>query len=112
MTGAAPLTGIWSGDRVTLTLTATGGSLTEDCASATIDAPVVSDATGNFTASGHREADSGGPQAGDAVPRTVPVRYAGRFDGERLELRVAAKDMDPAIYRLQPGVRGKRLRCM
>lgn len=112
MTAAAPppLTGVWSGDRVTLTLTDTGGSLLEDCASATLDAPVRRTKTG-FSASGRREDHAGGPQRADVPPGFATIRLTGDIEGETVALTVAIDGGASSTYRLQAGRRLKRFGC-
>ncbi|TRW17271.1 hypothetical protein [Glacieibacterium frigidum] len=112
MTSAAPLIGEWSGDRATLTLTATGGRFVEDCAAATIDGPVSSDARGGFSARGHREIHTPGPQDADAPPPIRPVRFIARQTATGLALEVRDGDGTAHAYNLMPGRRFKRMPCL
>jgi hypothetical protein len=64
-----------------------GAGLEYDCASGTIDQPIVLDARGRFAAKGSYTPERGGPrrQAPTAVAR---ARYVGRIDGDTMKLTV------------------------
>lgn len=116
MTAAAsePLVGVWSGDRVTLTLTPTGGTLDEDCATSTISRPVRPDTAGVFAAIGSHDAQGPGPTRLNASERPTfnTVHFSGRFTGPELNLDVQISGAPMAHYRLMPGRNFKRLRCL
>ena len=105
--------GVWSGDRVTLTLTATSGSFVEDCADATMGAPVWSKGGKRFTAEGSRSAYRLGPQLAD-VPADPPlaVHYSGTLRDGALLLSVRSGEAPAAAYRARRGVNIKRVRCL
>ena len=109
-----PLTGVWSGDRVTLTLTPTGGQLDEDCATSTISRPVRLNTAGMFAATGSHEAQGPGPTRLDASERPAfkPVHFSGRFTGAELNLDVQIAGAAVTHYRLRPGRNFKRIRCL
>ena len=116
--GAAPLrpalSGEWGASQIRLALTATGGTIDFDCASARLDTPVHPDAGGNFTANARYEAYAPGPtRAADAPPATVPARIIGRVDGSTLHLSVRTKgDTAAHDYTLERGRRVKIIRCL
>lgn len=116
MTAAAPppLSGVWSGDRVTLTLTPSGGQLEEDCATSTFAAPIRLDRAGGFVATGSYESQGPGPTrlSEDERPAVVPVRLSGRFKSQRLDLDVRIAGAPVVHYRLAPGRTFKRVRCL
>lgn len=116
LTAAAPvpLTGVWSGDRVTLTLTPSGGQLDEDCATSTFAGPIRLDRAKRFVATGSYEAQGPGPARLNESerPAVVPVRLAGRFTSQRLDLDVHVAGAPVAQYHLAPGRSFKRVRCL
>ena len=116
LTAAAPppLTGVWSGDRVTLTLTPSGGQLDEDCATSTFAGPVRLDGARGFVARGSHETQGAGPTRldEDERPAGVPVRLSGRFTRQRLDLNVQVAGAPVAHYRLAPGRNFKPVRCL
>ena len=116
MTAAAPppLIGVWSGDRVTLILTPTGGQLDEDCATSTFSGPVRLDRAGGFGATGSYETEGPGPTRLNEDERSaaVAVRLSGRFTNQRLDLKVRVAGAPVARYRLSPGRNFKPVRCL
>src|SRR3977135_1017998 len=67
----------WGGDHVGLTVSATGGVLEYDCASGTIDQPIVSATDGNFVAQGTHTRGHGGP----IMLGEIPDRHPASDDG-------------------------------
>ena len=82
----------WGGDHVGLTVSATGGVLEYDCASGTIDQPIVAATTGNFVAQGTHTIGHGGPIMVGEIPDRHPARYEGWTDGEKMTLSVTITD--------------------
>ena len=108
---ATPLTGTWSGDRATLTLTATGGSLIEDCLETTIDAVSVRRRDGALIATGYHDGDTPGPQRVEPGPPQVATRLTITKVGEGLIVsRGEGRSLE--YLRLQPGRRVKHIRCL
>lgn len=111
---AAPLVGVWGGDRATLTITAGGGSFIEDCATATFAGPVFVDANGKFTAAGARFAEGFGPtridESGPARPNAAS--FEGRVTGAAITLEVRVGGGAPMRYNLRAGPGPKRIACM
>lgn len=116
MTAAAPapLTGVWSGDRVTLTLTPSGGQLEEDCATSTFSGPIWLDGANEFSATGSYENEGPGPTRlnEDERPTVLTVHLSGRFTSQRLDVDVHVAGAPAAQYRLAPGRNFKRVRCL
>ena len=108
---ARQLTGIWGGDRATLTLTASGGSFIEDCATSTIGAAVQIDAVGRFAASGTHIAEGPGPTFVNesVVERPVAIVFAGHLEGETMALDVRVSGGAPIRYYLRAGPGPKRI---
>jgi len=82
----------WGGDHVGLTVSATGGVLEYDCASGTIDHPIVAATNGNFVAQGTHTIGHGGPIMVGEIPDRHPARYEGWTDGEKMTLSVTITD--------------------
>ena len=82
----------WGGDHVGLTVLATGGTLEYDCASGTIDQPIVAATNGNFVAQGTHTVGHGGPIMVGEIPDRHPARYDGWTDGETMTLSVTLTD--------------------
>jgi hypothetical protein len=113
---ASPLIGTWGGGRMTLVLTAHGGQLIEDCATAVITTPVLRDRQGHFTIVAQRQQDHPGPQHLDEMdsapsPASESVRYSGSTIGGNLEL-TRHDQASIAPIRLAPGKSIKRIRCL
>jgi len=85
--------GRWGGVGIRLDVTEEGARLEYDCASGTIDEPLVVDADGFLEAHGVHVFDQAGPiQPGDPQPPQHPALYRGRVDGDRLSLTVTLLD--------------------
>ncbi len=108
-----PLVGVWSGDRVTLMLTAHGGTLQEDCATTTLAGPVVRHAGDRFSVGGAREVATGGPQHVDEDGGHAPeVMLHGRMTTKGLALDVDVPGAARVTYMLLPGRNFKPVRCL
>ena len=64
-----------------------GARLEYDCASGTVDQPMILDARGGFDVKGSYTLDRGGPRRQEQVP-VGRARYAGRVDGDMMRLTV------------------------
>lgn len=82
----APLNGRWAGDRLSLKTLDDGAVIQGDCTSGKITAPIVLDASGNFTADGYFNRKSSGFQLGDIAPRDHAAHFTGRSKGDSLTL--------------------------
>ena len=82
----------WGGDHIGLTVSATGGTLEYDCASGTVDQPIVAATNGSFVALGTHTIGHGGPSMVGEIPDRHPARYAGWTDGEKMTLSVTITD--------------------
>jgi hypothetical protein len=104
----------WGGDHVGLTVLATGGTLEYDCASGTIDQPVVTATNGNFIAQGTHTIGHGGPIMVGEIPDRHPARYDGWTDGETMRLSVTLTDTGQKLgeYKLVRGQSPHVFRCL
>jgi hypothetical protein len=112
-TGPLP-PGEWGGQHIGLTVFDRGATLEYDCASGTIDQRIVSDAGGNFVATGTHTRGHGGPIRDNEVPDRHPARYNGWTDGDTMTLSVTLTDSGESIgsYRLGRGQSPLVFRCL
>ena len=82
----------WGGEHVGLTVLATGGNLEYDCATGTIDQPILAATNGNFVALGFHIRGHGGPVMQGEIPDHHPARYDGWTNGEKMTLSVTLTD--------------------
>ena len=108
-----PLTGVWGGDRVNLTLALENGQLDYDCAAGSIDVQVLPDSTGKFSVRGtHQQFQRGGDRVDHAL-KAQGASYEGRVVGDVLELRMRIDgDATTHSYRLEKNKKVKLLRCL
>lgn len=103
VTCASPLTGPvrpgnWGGEHIGLVVTANGAIVEYDCASGTIDQPLVA-ADGRFTAVGTHTRGHGGPVRDDEIPDKHPARYDGQVDEDTMALEVTLTDSGEKLGR-------------
>jgi hypothetical protein len=107
-----PITGSWGGVHASLTLTGAGGTIMYDCAHGGLRAPLVPDTDGNFDVLGVHMRESGGPVRIDAVPDSLPARYFGQVNGDRMTLRVIVGADTLGPFDLQLGAAPQLFRCL
>jgi hypothetical protein len=111
-----PLSGQWGGDRMILTLDATGGRIEMDCASGTLQGPIIPGGDGKFQAQGSFVQHRGGPdlveQQPDAKNAPALTHYAGELQDGVLKLSILAPGSStPQVFNLRQGARLKLMRC-
>src|SRR4029450_10162668 len=79
--------GVWGGDHIRMVISRDGAQLEFDCATGTIDRPIVLDAAGAFTAKGSYTPEHGGPRRDDQAA-APGARYAGRVSAQTMTLTV------------------------
>lgn len=94
---AADLLGTWGGEHIALTVTEAGATIQYDCASGTIDEPLVPDANGRFRARGTFIPAKGGPIVEEEEPAQYPALYQGTTDGEAMTLNVTRLDTGESV---------------
>jgi hypothetical protein len=87
-----PVVGHWGGPHIGMTATDVAASFDFDCAAGRIDAPLVTDASGQFTERGVYFPGHGGPERVDEIPRALPATYTGFAAGDRLTLSITLED--------------------
>ena len=108
------LTRSWGGDHVVLDLTVAGGAVEYDCAHGGLLEPVKPGSNGRFEAAGVHVREHGGPiREGERVD-TLPARFVGRVDGDRMTLRVFAGDRPDTLgpFELRRGEGGRVFKCL
>jgi len=112
MSATSPVTGLWGGDQVRLTLDASGGRIEYACGSGTIDIAVNLDPQGSFNANGKHEEHRAGPTVADSAPVTLNAHYRGKIDGDTMSLAVRiAGDKAVRSFTLVRGRNVKLIRC-
>ena len=105
--------GLWGAEHLELLAESNGALLEYDCASGTIDSPLILDANGEFNLLGTHTV-GGGPVNLDDPPEAQPARFQGRVQGKRLELTVRLTNTGVVIgpYILIRGEPGLLYRCL
>ena len=105
--------GDWGGEHIGLVVGATGATIEYDCASGTIDEPLVA-TDGVFSAVGTHTRGHGGPVRQDEIPDKHPARYDGRVDGETMILDVMLTDSGEKLgrYTLVRGRTAQVFKCL
>ena len=109
-----PVIGNWGGTHIGLVLDPAGGRLEYDCATGTIDQPVIVNSLGEFHEKGTHTPGTGGPVRQDYVPPTLPALYHGSVKGERMTLRVIVPSNGTVIgpLELRLGATPILMRCL
>lgn len=89
--------GTWSGEHISLEVTAQGGQVEYDCAHGMIDQKIVADEAGNFDLRGTHVREHGGPVRKDEIEDRHPARYTGHLKGDTMTLTVTESDTGQSI---------------
>ena len=110
---SASAQGDWGGDRLRLSIDASGGHIQSDCASGAITGPIVLGKNGKFTARGTFDIDQPGPQSADEGSASARARFSGQIVNDRMRLSITqTSSPTPQVYNLRKGVRPKMIRCL
>lgn len=109
---AAPLSGSWAGDRISLTTNPNGARIIADCADGYINGPLSPDDGGQFSAMGSFAVHQPGPQLADEVAPAPMTRFDGRLNGNRLTLTITDPDGTRRSFDLVRDHHLKPLRCL
>lgn len=109
-----PVTGTWGGEHLRLELTSTGGEAEYDCAHGGLREPLMVDARGTFDVAGVHVREHGGPVRDGENVDSLPARFAGRVDGDRMTLRVfvGARPDTLGPFQLTRGAEARVLKCL
>ena len=105
--------GQWGGPHISLVLEGGLGTVEYDCASGTIDTPVIPAPDGSFVATGtHRPGQSGPIRVGQ-IFTSVRAKYAGKIEKDHMTLERAAGGWNDD-WAVQPdrGAPGQLTRCL
>lgn len=108
----APLVGRWSGAHAELTLSQAGGTISYDCAHGGLYSPVVPNSAGGFDVLGVHVREQGGPSRIGEVPDSLPARFIGELNGDRMRLRVLVDTDTLGPFELQLGAASQLVRCL
>lgn len=90
--------GSWGGKHIQLVVIESGATVEYDCASGTIDEPLLLDKDGNFEACGIHVFERGGPRRlGEPPPKRHPAQYQGWTDGSQMSLTVNLLDTGEVV---------------
>jgi hypothetical protein len=105
--------GVWGGRHINAEVTDKGATFEFDCASGSIDQPIVLDAKGAFQLEGSFAPEHPGPVQRDQAGQSRRVRYAGKMIGEELTLTMTALDNkeDLGAFTLTHGNEGRLTKC-
>jgi hypothetical protein len=104
-----PITGMWGGDRVRLTLAANGGQLDFDCAHGTLTSALTTRDDGTFTVPGFYQVE-GGP-ARDPIERQ-PTTFSGRITGNTMTISFTVNSQPLGPYTLTRDREAILRRCL
>ena len=107
------VSGQWGGPHIGLVLEGGLGTIEYDCASGTVDTPVIPAADGSFAATGTHRPGQGGPVRVGQIFTSVRANYAGKIEKDHMTLGVVLEDgttMGP--FSLDRGAQGQLTRCL
>jgi hypothetical protein len=104
-------TGNWGGQHINMKVSAKSATIEYDCASGTINGPLVVDRDGNFNLRGTHRMQRGGPTRADETPNDHPATYTGSIKGNKMTLHLKISDSDEETFTLEKGKEGELFRC-
>jgi hypothetical protein len=107
------VSGQWGGPHISLVLEGGLGTIEYDCASGTIDTPVIPAPDGGFAARGTHRPGQGGPIRVGQIFISHQANYAGKIDKDHMTLGVQLEDgttLGP--FELTRGAQGSLTRCL
>ncbi|HEV3063118.1 MAG TPA: hypothetical protein VGY48_33040 [Vicinamibacterales bacterium] len=109
-----PLTGMWGGDHIALTVADAGSHLEFDCAHGDITGMLTLDAGNQFNIQGTYIREHGGPIRVGEVPDSHPAAYVGSVTGATMMLSVRLTDTNEVIgtFALSRGSAGRVVKCL
>jgi hypothetical protein len=103
--------GKWGGPHIDMNIGAKSATIEYDCASGTIEGPLVIDREGNFNLRGVHRMERGGPVRADEKPNEVPATYTGSIKGNTMTLNLKISDSDVETFTLEQGKEGELFKC-
>jgi hypothetical protein len=111
---ALPLTGVWGGNDISLTVADSGSHLEFDCAHGDIPGALTVDARNQFDVQGTYVREHGGPIRVGETPDSQPADYAGTITGTSMSLTIRFTDTNQIIgtFVLTRGSAGRVVKCL
>ena len=103
--------GTWGGQHIQIMVGAKSATIEYDCATGTIQGPLVVDSEGNFKLRGTHRMQRGGPVRADDTQRDQPVTYTGSIKANTMTLNLKIGDSDVETFTLEKGKEGELVRC-
>jgi len=103
--------GVWGGEHIRIEVGAKSATIEYDCASGTIDGPLVVDSNGEFNLRGTHKMERGGPVRADDNPKQHPATYTGSIKGNTMTLTMKFADFEPETFTLEKGKPGELFKC-
>lgn len=107
------VSGQWGGPHINLVLEGGLGTIEYDCASGTIDTPVIPAPDGSFAATGTHRPGQGGPIRVGQIFISHRATYAGKIEKDHMTLGVGLEDGTTiGPFSLDRGAQGQLTRCL
>ena len=107
------VSGQWGGPHVSLVLEGGLGTIEYDCASGTIDTPVIPAPDGSFAATGTHRPGQGGPIRVGQIFISKRAAYVGKIEKDHMTLGVQLEDGTTiGPFSLDRGAQGQLTRCL
>lgn len=106
--------GVWGGKHIRMQVTEGGAQIEYDCASGSIDQPLLLDSKGGFEVTGTHVREQGGPvRMEGGTDRSRPARFTGSVNGKTMTLTVTLTDKQQRqiTYTLTEGDSGRLWKC-
>jgi hypothetical protein len=109
-----PLSGVWGGEHLTLTVNEASSYLEFDCAHGDIPSALKPAADRTFTVLGTFVREHGGPIREDEKADVRPAMYSGSVTGETMQLTIRVTDPDSLIrtFTLMRRAPGRVVKCL
>jgi hypothetical protein len=109
-----PLTGVWGGNDIALTVSDTGTHVEFDCAHGDLPGPLMVDTRNAFDVQGTYVREHGGPIRVGEVPDSHPAAYVGSVTATTMVLTVRLTDTNEVIgtFTVSRGSAGRVMKCL
>jgi len=104
-------TGVWGGQHISIKVGAKSATIEYDCATGSIEGPLVLDSEGRFNLRGTHTMQRGGPIRADENPKGHPATYTGSIKGNTMTLTLKVADGEEETFTLEKGKPGELFRC-
>jgi len=104
-------TGVWGGQHISMKVGSKSATIEYDCATGSIEGPLVLDSEGRFNLHGTHTMQHGGPIRADENPKGHPAAYTGSIKGNTMTLTLKVADGEDETFTLEKGKPGELFRC-